>query len=526
MGSRLRTLALFLAALAPSAWLAYSWRTMPQLGFYHDDTINWVSAKSLAEGNGYRISSLPQQPFQTKYPPAFPALLALVWKINPAFPLNLPLATLAVWLAFPLYIVLIRLTFLQFGLGQVESWLLTFAAAVNPFAATLSISLMPELLFTTTFLACILAAERALDPESPVWLAVAAGLLAGFAYLIKSAALPLLFTAPLCFAFRRQFKRGLLFASAMFPAVAAWQLWVLMHASHGHDLVSLYYTNYFGFQLYNVTLSDLPRVIWYNLDGFLKGAGRLLTFDTAIGESVHFERVIAVGAIAGIVRLARRSGRRQYPLAALGMTALLLIWHYEPDQRFVFPLYALLGAGLCTELRKIVSALQRAWNKHILGERIAAALGAGALAALAAFLVFTHVYGDFVFLPQVLGAYQSDLQSLRPVYAWVADHTPPDTNLYAYDDPLLYLYTGRRACGLPIPTKLYYHDDDAGIDRLLRTLPAFSAEQHLDYALLTPRDFYRDLHEKRALLLLNAIDNSPSFERVYARTDAGVYRRK
>src|ERR1700736_4549327 len=82
VGSRLRILALFLAALAPSAWLAYSWRTMPQLGFYHDDTINWVSAKSLAEGHGYRIPSLPQQPFQTKSPPVFPALLALVWKIN------------------------------------------------------------------------------------------------------------------------------------------------------------------------------------------------------------------------------------------------------------------------------------------------------------------------------------------------------------------------------------------------------------------------------------------------------------
>ena len=56
---------------------------MPHLGFYHDDTINLVSAKALADGNGYRIPSLPQQPWQTKYPPIFPALLALVWKLNP-----------------------------------------------------------------------------------------------------------------------------------------------------------------------------------------------------------------------------------------------------------------------------------------------------------------------------------------------------------------------------------------------------------------------------------------------------------
>ena len=60
------------AALAPSAYLAWTLRTMPHLGFYHDDSIYWVSGRSLAMGDGYRIQSLPGEPYQTKYPPLYP----------------------------------------------------------------------------------------------------------------------------------------------------------------------------------------------------------------------------------------------------------------------------------------------------------------------------------------------------------------------------------------------------------------------------------------------------------------------
>src|SRR5947207_2072128 len=59
-----------------------------QLGFYQDDGIYAVTAKSIADGSGYRIISLPGEPYQTKYPPVFPILLSTVWRINPHFPSN------------------------------------------------------------------------------------------------------------------------------------------------------------------------------------------------------------------------------------------------------------------------------------------------------------------------------------------------------------------------------------------------------------------------------------------------------
>ena len=58
-------------------------------GIFHDDGIYVATAKSIAEGTGYRLINLPSSPLQTKYPFLYPAILAIIWKINPNFPDNL-----------------------------------------------------------------------------------------------------------------------------------------------------------------------------------------------------------------------------------------------------------------------------------------------------------------------------------------------------------------------------------------------------------------------------------------------------
>ena len=76
----------------------------PAAGTFHDDGIYVVTARALAEGQGYRIISLPDSPTQTKYPILFPWLLSLVWRVAPSFPENLlwlraiPLASTVAWL--------------------------------------------------------------------------------------------------------------------------------------------------------------------------------------------------------------------------------------------------------------------------------------------------------------------------------------------------------------------------------------------------------------------------------------------
>ena len=145
------------------------------------------------------------------------------------------------------------------------------------------------------------------------------------------------------------------------------------------------------------------------------------------------------------------------------------------------------------------------------------------LASFAAFLAFTHIGGVFHTLPKLLEAYQADLDQRRPAWSWISANTPPSANVYAYDDPLLYLYTGRHSCNLPIPPRLYYHHDDQGIDRLLATIPDFARDQHLDYALLTTGDFYRDLHQHGERTLAHAVETSPEFHQVFHSGTTTLY---
>jgi hypothetical protein len=234
--------------------------------------------------------------------------------------------------------------------------------------------------------------------------------------------------------------------------------------------------------------------------------------------------VVAVAAIAGSVRLIRRTRKLQYPLAALGISALLLIWHYVPDQRFVFPLYPLLLAGLWTELANVWQALCAAWKKPAVADRAVAFAGAGMLGAFALFVAFNSGFGLFYFLPDLFASYRAAFESRRPAYQWIAQSAPPEANVFAYDDPLIYLYTGRKSCNLPIPPKLYYHNDDAGIDKLLHSIPDFARQYQLSYLLLTPSDFYRDLHQPGARHLAEAVEHSTSFQPSFRTPGVAIYR--
>jgi hypothetical protein len=514
---------LFVLALLPSAWLAWNWRAMPQLGYYHDDSIYWVTAKSLAHGDGYRIASLPQQPLQTKYPPLYPALLSLVWRINPNFPANLSLATLFAWLLFPPFIWLSWRFFNQQRFSPWECLVLTTLAAFNPVAILLSVSLMSELLFTCLFVGALLLAERASEEGSPIWLAAAAGLLGGLAYLTRSAAMCLLVGVPLAFLLQRRLRQALVFAACMLPAALAWQAWTWVHVSHARDLVTLYYTNYFGFQLYNVPVRDLPLVVWQNLANILAGITKLLIFDVDF-ENVNVQRLVGVAALAGVVRLARQSRRLHFPLTAGVFIVMLLIWHYPPDQRLVFPLYPLLLAGLWTELKNVVLVLRPAWQKKLVAERAVAVLVGTVLASLALFVIFTAVRGDFIVLPDLLGRYRGDLLARQPAYAWIEENTPENANVYAYDDPVLFLYATRKSCSFHVPPRLIYHRDDAGIVDLLHTLPEFVHRQQLNYVLVTGSDFHLDLREQGVKGIADALRHTDVFEPVMRFPGSAIYR--
>jgi len=92
-GKRFLVVGLFIAVVTTAAVVAVrcAINHQPYFGLYLDDALYVVTAKSLADGSGYRIISLPSSPFQTKYPILYPFILSLLWRLQPKFPDNVML---------------------------------------------------------------------------------------------------------------------------------------------------------------------------------------------------------------------------------------------------------------------------------------------------------------------------------------------------------------------------------------------------------------------------------------------------
>jgi hypothetical protein len=494
---------------------------MPHLGLHQDDALYLVGAKSLAEGRGYRIDSLPGAPYQTKYPPVLPLLLTPVWKYGGAFPENLKAAMVAVWLMLPACLLAMRTVFRAYGFRPAEVWLLTLAAAWQPLVCPLSTSVMSDLLFLSAFLVSVRWAERALDRAAHGRLAFAAGLVGGLAYLTRTAALPLLAAAPLCFFLRREARRGGIFLAGMLPAVAGWQIWTWAHQLHTRDPALLYYTSYLGMARATVHLDNVASVLWHNADALLRAIGKLVVFDVALTQNVHVERILGVAAIAGAWRLLKRNRQWQYGAAAAGIAALLVCHHFPPDERMALPLYPLVLMGFWTEAKNFWRAVCVSWRRHG-ADRLAGSVGVAALAGLGIFVVGGDAAGHLVFLPRLYATCEQDLKRHMPAYEWIRDHTAREATFYAYDDPVLYLYTGRRALGLPMPpTRNYSGDAERAADRFVRSIPGEARAHHLDYLLVTAVDFYR---EQRAGLLLREAARDPLLIKEFVEPGAAVYR--
>ncbi|MCC6389370.1 MAG: hypothetical protein IT167_02110, partial [Bryobacterales bacterium] len=119
-------------SLVPATLFAWKMRHFDHLGYFHDDGMYWVSAKALATGQGYRIISYPDAPFQTKYPPVLPLLLAGVWKLFPAFPENMPWAMAAVALMLPAFLWTMLRLLESWGCSRPLALVLCAWTALNP----------------------------------------------------------------------------------------------------------------------------------------------------------------------------------------------------------------------------------------------------------------------------------------------------------------------------------------------------------------------------------------------------------
>ena len=471
MGIPKSTIAVALVALAlmPALWVLASNRDIPQFGTYQDDGLFLIGAKSLSEHQGYRISNLPGEPFQTKYQPLHAWVLASIWSINGNFPGNLFLIAMYQAVVLVLFIALSGFLFRSFRFSPLVSAALCAFLALSPWVIYWATVPFSDYLFAALVAGTFLLLNRR-------WF-LAAGLIAAAAYLTKSAGLLIVPAVLIGSVRRRDWKSAGLFLIPVLPAIACWTIWASSHRTPSDQPILWYYTDYVGAFLKNGGIHALPDIVPHNLWSIMAAAGSVLVHDLPDSMLGRFLCVlIAATMVTGAVRIIKRTGSTDYPAFCLLLAVTLVMWNFSPNVRLMLPIFPLLAMGLYLEGQVLSGLIRRSMQGRDIGNRVAAYV-------ILITILSGCVYGirrNALFIareiPALLQQSRESTARSREVFTWMGATLPPSAVVLASNDTLVYLYTGRRSVR-PVPNSIAFYTNDhagmlanfTGLDQLVNT---------------------------------------------------------
>ena len=282
------------------------------IGAFHDDARYLLLARSIAEGTGYRFVLTPGAPAGTHFPPAFPLLLAALWKIAPAFPASETLFKLLNALMLPLA------AFATFTFARTRGAIAPWAACAVALAFACSVPvlfldgvLFSEPLFIASLLGALMLSERSMrgqthdgDSGSLHGLAFAAGVAIGGVTMIRTLGIALGVGLAITLILRREWRSFAISMAGIALLVVPWQLWTM---SHGGEIPPILagdlgtYGSWVGAALHTEGNGFILRVAAANMKGF---SILLELFDVSgvMAAIVAIPLVIAAGI--GLRRLA------------------------------------------------------------------------------------------------------------------------------------------------------------------------------------------------------------------------------
>ena len=427
-------LPLVVLALSIGIFLVVGWLSLStaDFGAYHDDGIYAVTARSLAVTGEYRITSLPGEPYQRKYPIVFPAILAAVWHVAGDFPANI------VWLkALSLLAGAVFLS-LTFGLLRnvgASAWtaaVITGVCAVMPATGESANQVMSELPYGAISIGALWLLERAVRGNPSPGLGLAAGLVAGLAYQTRSVGLALVLAMILVMARHRRWRvlaGGILGVGL---AVGLCRLW--QGPASEVPLHYDYYVDYGGWFLRTVhdlgwrfaVIVPLKNLVLSGIAFVRTGLPEM--YDLSHSALKQFVVVVAAvliwsTLIAGWIR--RR--HEAWAIYLLLYFAIILVWPFPPGQRFIVPVLPLILLAVWEGFQRVQPSSREL-------------LVAGAIAGAA--IVAAAVYGGHVRLTN------AHVKPSLHRYEWIRNNTAPDDVIASVLDPNCYLYTGHKAVSI------------------------------------------------------------------------------
>ncbi|MBI2536934.1 MAG: hypothetical protein HYW06_08255, partial [Gemmatimonadetes bacterium] len=198
------------------------------VGVFYDDGIYVAGAKALANGSGYRHIHLPDAPPMVRYPPLYPAVLGLLWRVWPVFPANVTLFQLAdaVALGAAAWIMAVH------GRRVLPPVFPRYLALALGFVAFPLLALIGVRFAEPLFLALVAGAVALADREDgDVKTDLAAGALAGLAALTRTIGVCAVVAVPLSLWLRRRRRGALLSLATGVAILVPWVLWIALRAA-------------------------------------------------------------------------------------------------------------------------------------------------------------------------------------------------------------------------------------------------------------------------------------------------------
>jgi hypothetical protein len=491
-GKRFLPIIILLIGLLPSTWLLYELRDTPQLGLSPDEILYVGAAQSLAHDGTYRESALPGDPWQTKYPPGYPLMLAAILKVNPAARNFWIIAHSWVWVAVASFALAWAMR--QTGLTLVQSAFVGALWAANPSAANAAVLALADAPYCAVLflaLALVLRLEKA-----ATWNAALVGLMLGIACLIRSAGIVAIGGLVAWLFWRRSLKTALWFGASASVLPAIWLLWSHSHLPSSHGPVAEFYFNYGGRWLQDVRQAGLGSILVTNVRSGVEALGQWL---------IPSEGRMLLPSLGYIVFLALvcaalvEWGGGAITAVALATAGFQLFWNWPPNVRFFLPVApAFLGAGVA-----------------MLSSR-PAILRICVLAAVAVADIYAVADGQSRY------ASQRDA-GLAPVYAFIRTELPTDAAILG--DERVWLFTGRRAVGMPMPMAYFYLNRPDSEMQFFMSYKDVARQFGAGYVLLEPGDGIRwDVPFDRANQFAATMRSDPGLERIFSQNGVDLFR--
>ena len=415
------------------------------VGLFHDDGIYTVVGKSIAEGNGYRIVSLPTAPAQTKYPFAYSFLLSWFWLLKPSFPQNiLFLKSLNVLVLVAIFLVAVAYYRRFTGESSAAALLFGLLVCCNPIIFGFTDYVLSDLLFV---LLTLMALALCTGPDAGYVRrsrAMSLAIIAGVACLSRLAAIPIVIAGAVYTAVQTGWRSTVWFAFTVALLIAPWLMWLWYYGQPPTDSLFAYYAGYRAEGTAGIA-AMMPT--WPILQGnaYYLAAMLQMLFLTPLLPGLGF--VFAFFCVIGAILHARGGNIFAWSLL-LCSVALLFVWPFHPG-RYLAPLAPLLVMFLFCGMARVSSWIKAILKKTASGVWLSRLIWSPALILLLLEGVWLSGYLLIRDDQTTRGLYGNRLpyswSGFEESFAWIRAHTPPDAVLATAYDPMYYLYTQRRA---------------------------------------------------------------------------------